>query len=175
MNALWRRLVQQLGGLALASLALLGAGVVFHAGAIGPLEARSEQLDRQLARHARRTAGEQLASAATPAAKLAAFYRFFDRQEDAVEWLAVLHLAAKSVGVEMRVAEYKLVKTSGRLHQYRITMPLSGNSAQIRAFLENALNEIPVLSLDQVNLRRQRVADVRAEAEAVLTLHLLKP
>lgn len=53
-------------------------------------------------------------------------------------------------------------------------MPLRGNYAQIRTFLNNALVEIPVLSLDEVRFKRERASDAQVEAEVHLTFHLVK-
>jgi len=52
-------------------------------------------------------------------------------------------------------------------------LPVSGSYTQIRSFLEGALAEIPVLSLDQASFRRKGTNETRIEAEIVLTFHLL--
>ena len=78
-------------------------------------------------------------------------------------------------GLEMRTADYRLAATDGRLARYEITLPLTGTYAQLRSFFAEALDQNPVLSLDQLNLRRKRVNDTVIEAEASLTLHLLRP
>ena len=60
------------------------------------------------------------------------------------------------------------------IERYEVALPLRGNYARIRAFLENALIEIPVLSLDHVSFRRKSPGDGAVEAEVRLTLHLHK-
>ena len=173
MSALWRMLREQFGGLALGAVALLAIGVLFLVLAIRPLEARNAQLDGRLG-HGARLAAESTRNGA-PEAKLAAFYAFFERQEGQVDWLAKLYGAARAAGLELRSAEYRLVETSGRIARYEATLPLKGGYAQLRAFIESALEENPVLSLDQLTLRRKRVNEQTLEAEAVMTIHLLKP
>ena len=59
--------------------------------------------------------------------------------------------------------------------RYEIALPLAGDYAQIRAFLENALLEVPVLSLDQLSFRRKRSNDLAVETDARLSLHILRP
>jgi hypothetical protein len=54
-------------------------------------------------------------------------------------------------------------------------LPLTGSYPQIRAFLATALAEIPVLSLDQVTIKKERAQGGALEAEAKLTLHLSRP
>ena len=45
---------------------------------------------------------------------------------------------------------------------------------QIREFLRRSLAEIPVLSLDQVTLKRENRNDGTVHAELRLTLHMVK-
>jgi len=52
---------------------------------------------------------------------------------------------------------------------------VTGSYAQIRAFLENALIQVPVLSLDQVKFHKERANDASVRADVQLTLHLIKP
>jgi hypothetical protein len=168
-----RRLRRGLGAPGLAALALALATGAFSAAVLGPLEEHNAALAAEAARGeapARRAPGSRDASA-----KLAAFYRFFDTREEPTDWLAKLHAIAGAVGVEIRAAEYRLKDGGGRLDQYEITLPLTGNYSQLRAFLENALIEIPVASLDAVALRRERGDDARVQADVRLTLHLAKP
>jgi hypothetical protein len=173
VKALWSELHKRLGGVALAAISLLAAGIVVLAAVIRPLESRMALLDGKLGHGARQAADSTRSG--TPAAKLAAFYAFFDRQEGQVDWLAKLYGAARGAGIELRTADYRLIETNGRIARYEATLPLSGTYAQLRGFLENALDENPVLSLDQLTIRRKRVNDANLEAEAVITIHLLKP
>lgn len=174
MSGAWRELRSRLGDLALLSLALLAGGFLFFALVIRPLESRMALLDGKLGHGARQAAADSTRSG-TPAAKLAAFYAFFDRQEGQVDWLAKLYGTARGAGIELRTADYRLIESNGRIARYEATLPLSGTYAQLRGFLENALDENPVLSLDQLTIRRKRINDANLEAEAVITIHLLKP
>jgi hypothetical protein len=172
-----RRLRAELGLPGLWGVALAIVAIAFFILAVRPLEGRAQAMEGQLAQQARQAppAGANLVRASTPAAKLAAFYRFFETDEATTDWLARLYAIANKVGVELRSADYKRHKTGTRIERYEIVMPLTGNYAQIRAFLENSLIEIPVLSLDRVTFQKKRPNDVMVEAEVRLTLHLVKP
>lgn len=176
--AAWRRwFFDQLGAAGMAALGLLAAAVIFLLVAVQPLEARNEQLEFRLARSARQDSppGPGLHRISTPAAKLAAFYEFFENAGTANDCLARLHAIRSAAGVESRSAEYRMRDAGARIERYEIALPVTGSYAQIRTFLANALAEIPVLSLDQMNFSRQHVNDPRVHAELRLSLHLARP
>jgi len=166
-----RNLPQDLGGVGLAALALLGGALVFLLLVLKPLEARNESLKGQLATRANPVAS----SAVQTAEKLAALYQFLQTREQPAELLAKLYSAGAAAGVELRAADYRLQKAEGRIERYEITLPVTGTYSQIRSFIGGALKEIPALSLDQVSFRRQRADDTQVEAEMRVTLHLVKP
>lgn len=169
-------LPRALGTTGLAGLALLAAAMLFDASTLKPLAARSEALDGDLARQLEgaRATDARHARDAAPATKLAAFYRFVDTGHGPTGWLNELGALARGAGVQLRAAEYRLQALPGtRLERYEMTLPLEGGYAQIRTFLETALERIPVLSLDQVSFRRRNPGEAQVQAEARLTLHLV--
>jgi hypothetical protein len=157
------------------ALALLGAATLFLLGVLRPLEERGRMLDARLAQAERRSGEPASARPAGAAAKLAAFYAFFDKGEQPAEWLGRLHQIAARSGVELRSADYRMQRAAGRLERYEITLPVSATYPQLRAFLRGTLAEIPVLSLDQVAIKRQRASDGQVQAEVRVTLHMVKP
>lgn len=174
MKPLLRWLRRELGLLGLTSLGLLLAVAAFWMVSVKPLEERLQRLDRQLEGAPRDAPRFTLVGARTPAAKLAVFYRFFERSENQVEWLAKIYGIAAAAGLELRAGDYRFVESKQRIERYQITLPIAGSYSQLRTFLENALVELPIMSLDQVNLRRKGVSDTRVEADVVFTLHLLR-
>ena len=173
---LWR-IRNELGWAGLAAFVLLAAAAVFLVIVLKPLEARHEQLERQLARAARQAAppGAGIIQASTPAARLAAFYHLLRSEEPTTDHLATIHAIGKTSGVEFHSAQYRMHRGTGRIERYEITLPVSGNYRQIRTFLERTLAEIPALSLDQVNFKRDNADDASVQADVRLTLHLVKP
>lgn len=171
-----RRIRAELGAVGLASIAFLAGAVLFFFFVLKPLQVRNGQLERQLALNARQSASDPaLIRASTPAAKIAAFYHFLTTERETTDWLDRLYTAARAAGVELRSADYRMQKTGTRIERYEIKLPVTGNYAQIRAFLESALAEIPVLSLDEVKFKRERASDAAVLAELRLTLHLVNP
>jgi uncharacterized small protein (DUF1192 family) len=176
MGAWLKRAVRKIGMLGVAGLALLAAAAALQTYGVKPLEEKSALLQSRLARQAaqNRVSDARLARDAAPAAKLAAFYRFFRTENKTTDWLARLDAIARASGVELSAADYKMEKTDSHLSRYEIALPLSGSYAHIRIFLEKALEQIPVLSLDQISFRRKNAAESTVQAEARMTLHLVK-
>lgn len=184
-DAITTRLLQlrsQLGASGLAALALLAAAAVFYKSALEPLQARSQLLSSQLARHAGQATGrpaeagggEGMGNAAATAGKLETFYTYLGRSEASTDWLAKLYGIGRATGVELRSASYKTQAAGSRMERYEIVLPVSGSYPQLRDFLKRALAEIPVLSLDQMTLRRDGANDGAVQAELRMTLHLVK-
>jgi len=108
----------------LLSLALLAGAAAFLFLTLKPLETRDEMLGQRLERSERRGPSDPgFARGADPAEKLTAFYRFFETEEATTDWLAKLYAIGKSVGVELRAADYKLQKGESRIQRYQITLP----------------------------------------------------
>ena len=169
------RLRGELGVLGLFSLALLAAAALFYGLALKPAQEENEALTQALARHAGRPAAGQLSGAGD---RLAALYKFLQKSEAPTDWLAKLYGIATATGVELQSASYQTQggpKGSGaRVERYEITLPVSGSYGQIRDFVKRSLAEIPILSIDQMSIRRQTRQDGTVQAELRLTLHLVK-
>ena len=62
--------------------------------------------------------------------------------------------------------------------RYEIVLPVSGSYGQIRDFLKRTRAEIPVLSVDQLTLKRverkEAGGQAALQAEMRLTLHMVK-
>lgn len=173
MSALLRKACHELGATGLIGVALLAIAALFFFLAVKPLESRSAVLEGELARVERLAPGGRGAGAA--GSRLATFYRYFETGEAATDWLARLNAIGAQAGVQIRSADYRLQKTGTRLERYEMILPLTGSYPQIRAFLAQALAEIPVLSLDQVTIKKERAQGGAVQAEARMTLHLARP
>lgn len=178
MNAmtLLRNLRHELGMLGMVSIGMVTASILFLVLVLKPLEARNRALTEQVASGSQiaRSQAEQV-TASTPAAKVAAFHEFLKSGKQTTDWLERLHAAAQRAGVELHSAEYRMQPTGTRIERYEIRLPLRARYAQIRAFVDSALTEIPMLSLDDIKFKRERAADSVVEAELRLTLHLVNP
>ena len=170
-HTLLRRLGGELGAAGIASLVLFAGAAAFYQAALRPLQDRSVTLQAELARQARLAPGQP----ASAAERLGAFYRFLDKPEATTDWLAKLHGIGAATGLQMQAATYRTHEAGGKLERYEIVLPVSGSYAQVREFLRRALAEIPVLSLDQMSLRRESRNDGAVQAELRLSLHQVKP
>lgn len=168
MSTLLARARHELGPAGLAAACLLALAGAFLVLVLQPLQERARVLEAALAR-------AEPSAAAGASAGLAEFYRYFDTPERTTDWLARLHGIARATGVELASARYRSSSPGGRLERYEIVLPLAGGYARIRAFLARALAEIPVLSLDQMTLKRESRGEGVVQAELRLTLHRLKP
>ena len=159
-----------LGAAGWLAAAILVAASAFAFGVVEPMQKRNAML---AARAAQLTARPDAREPAGAAGKVASVYGFLQREEQTTDWLAKLHGIGAATGVRLKSAAYKAQPAEGRLARYEIVLPVSGSYPQIRDFLKRALAEIPVLSLDQLTLKReQRGGAVHAELR--LTLHMVK-
>ena len=161
-----------LGGtaLALAALALQAFGT-------RAIEARLDALERAggapTTRPARPDAVE--AGAGGPRMQLARFYRHFEREEPLTDHLATLYALARKTGLALDSAEYRWQRGGDRkFDRYRVVLPLQGSYRSVRVFVAAALREIPTMSVDQVQFRRQDIGDETVEAQISLTFHLAR-
>jgi len=159
----------------LGTLGVLGIGVLlfclpFYFSALRPAE-------QELA--AQRAAAERLRSrgpfrAVTVddrAADLLRFYALLPPLAQLPEELARVYALAAAARLELRQGEYRLDKRAAGPVAYRITLPTRGSYAQMRAFLDAVLREMPLASVDALRFERERAADARLDAQIQLTLH----
>src|SRR3954469_462769 len=146
----------------LSLLALVGA-LAFSFLVVKPLEERSRLLLSRI---------HPEASGANDA-KVAEVYRFLKKDESATDWLAKLYSIGHATGVDLQSAKYSS-DAAGRIERYQIVLPVSGSYTQLRDFLKRATAEIPVLSVDQMSLKRDNRADGAVQAELRLTLHMVR-
>lgn len=174
MKALLALVGERIGWPAVSALVIIASGAAFLGAVVQPLERRALLLEQEVSQAARPKPGLTRVSNDTQAAQLQAFYRHFEREEVTVEWLGKLQGMGTAAGLTLRSADYRLAQSRHNLARYQITLPVQGSYTQIRTFMEDALADVPILSLDQVNFRRRSSNDSRVEAEIVFTLHLLQ-
>ena len=164
------RLRDEIGMAGVAALALLVAAGAFMALVLQPMKAENRVLE------ARAGISRDLAtvSGVNAAEKVASVYEYLEKPEGTTDWLAKLYAIGRATGVELKSATYKTQNAAGRLSRYEIVLPLAGSYTQMREFLKRSLAEIPVLSLDQITLKRENRREGAVQAELHLTLHMVK-
>ena len=163
-----QRLRDELGPVGVLGAVLLAAAAVFYGIVVQPLQDENDTLVSRLSR------GEAPASQARGADRVGELYKLLERPEETTDWLAKLHAIGAATGLQQRSATYKASDAGERLQRVEIVLPVTGRYSQLRDFLNRALAEIPVLSLDQMTLRRESRGDERVNAELHLTLHMVK-
>ncbi|HYR33511.1 MAG TPA: GspMb/PilO family protein [Burkholderiales bacterium] len=164
------RLRHELGATGVAAVVLFIGAALFMMFVLQPLKERNRVLE------ARAGIGRDLGAvqSANAAEKLGALYQYLEKPEATTDWLAKLYAIGRATGVELHSASYKTQDAGGRLQRYEIVLPLNGSYTQMREFLKRSLAEIPVLSLDQISLKRENRREGTVQAELRLTLHMVK-
>jgi len=100
------------------------------------------------------------------------FYGFF-RGTTLTEWLNKLYGAAEAQKLVLEQGEYRLSPDkSGKLARYQITLPVKGTYLQIRQFVDQALIDVPVAALDDINFKREAIGATQLEARIKFTLYV---
>lgn len=164
------RVRDELGSTGLAAIVLFVAAGAFMTFVLQPMKAQNRTLEAQagISRDLATVSGVNAAE------KVESVYEYLEKPEATTDWLAKLYAIGKATGVELQSANYKTQNAGGRLQRYEIVLPLTGSYAQMRDFLKRSLAEIPVLSLDQIVLKRENRREGQVQAELRLTLHMVK-
>lgn len=111
----------------------------------------------------------------TPEAQLAEFYRMFPDGSSLPVSLEKIFALAQSQGIGLDKGEYKVTRSKeGGVVSFQVILPVKGKYLQIRKYLNSLRADIPVLSLLQVQFKRQKVGDPLVEANIRLALFLLE-
>lgn len=169
--ARWGR---RLGWPGAAGVALAVYAVVLFGAALLPSEIELAAKQQQLAAlqaEAVRQAAEP--DAPSDEARLAAFYQSFPAPDSAPVWLEKLYAAAGKEALVLDSADYKLTPDkSGRLLRYAINLPVRGSYVQVRRFVHAALEENPALSVSDIHLKRDAIANPSVDARLQFVLYL---
>ena len=161
-----KQIIDRIGMAGVAAIGLLAAALFFSNFMVKPLEQRNALLLESTSRKGN--------TAAPSGEKVAAVYEYLRKDEDTTDWLAKLHGIGIATGIQMRAATYGTKPAEGRIVRYEIVLPVAGSYAQIRDFLKRAQAEIPVMSIDQVTLKKDEKKGGAIHAEMRLTLHMVK-
>jgi Tfp pilus assembly protein PilO len=163
-----KRIIDRIGFAGVGAIGLLAAALFFSNFMVKPLEQKNLSLQEAATRQGRK------ADAGQSGEKVAAVYEYLRKEEDTTDWLAKLHGIATATGIQLRAATYRTQPAEGRIVRYEIVLPVSGRYSQIRDFLKRAAAEIPVMSIDQITLKKDERKGGALHAEMRLTLHMVK-
>jgi hypothetical protein len=154
-------------------LPALGAGGLLALASQPPSSA--DTLRQALAQRQARLKTPAAAAPALPATQrqLAAFYAVLGEPSATEGHVRALFDAARRNEIGLGQGEYKLqVDASSQTERYQIRLPIKGRYAAIRSFCEAVLRELPFASLDELDLKREEVADETLTAMIQFSLHL---
>lgn len=164
-----RRLWRKTGRAAAIGIAALAAALLAQWHAAG-MHQRELALRQQVAAAAR-AAGQPQAPVPTAADGLSAFYAYLPAHAAIPEQLQTLVDIAARHKVPLAKAEYKAQSEprAGFMH-YQINLPVKAEYASVQAFMLEALQAMPTLTLDSVAFKRERTdsGDTEARIQFVL-------
>jgi len=100
------------------------------------------------------------------------FYGFFSGTP-LTEWLDKLYAAAAAQKLVLEQGEYRLSPDkTGKLARYQVTLPVKGSYVQIRQFVDQALIDVPVAALDDINFKREAIGATQLEVRIKFTLYV---
>ena len=164
-------LERHLGVAGVAGIALLVACAAFSAAGLRPALAERAALRAELERAASGGAAAQPGRFAEEA--LAGFYGMLGGRDEAAAALRSVFDAAAVEGLAVELGEYRLAPQPGsKLLRYQIVLPVKGSYGAVRRFVARALNDVPGLALEGLDLRRESVSASAVEARVQLSLYL---
>ena len=169
-----KRNLISLGWPGIGGLALLAGAAAFYLLGVQPLRIRADDAAAEV-----RTLSQRLGSRAplpdrmTHRGQLTNFYAFFPPGTRLPQLLAQVQHAAQKNNLRLDKGEYRLVQERGfALARYQITLPLHGNYAQVRSFVNDVLDDMPAVALDELTLKREAVDNLELEARVRFSLFL---
>ena len=109
----------------------------------------------------------------TPSGQLDLFNAYFPNENTSTDTLEKLIEIAVKSGLTATEAQYKLVTSNpGKLLTYQISLPIKGKYPDVLQFVFSSLNQVHNLSLDNVQMQRQKVGDGVLDATLIFTLYL---
>lgn len=179
LNLPWikRHGLSLLGWPGVIGIGLLTACVAFYFSTIRPAQAKLALINHSAAalqdqmNHGLGAGMDRL----PPEEQLAEFYRMFPQDRNLPQWLEKIFTSAQSQGIWLRQGEYKVTRDKrGNLILFHMTFPVKGDYPRIRKYLVSLMNDIPTLSLQEAQFKRQKVSEEVVDANIKLVLYLLE-
>ncbi|MBA2961847.1 MULTISPECIES: pilus assembly protein PilO [Ramlibacter] len=155
--------------LAAASLAWTGAVLL-------PAQARLAAGQEQLARAERRAAAVRSGLASAPqsaATRRKLFYGALPAMTELTQNIDRIYAAAATEQLSLVRGEYMGAEIpAAGLVRYKIVLPLKGTYPQVRRFAAACATGVPGLSLDDLSLQRQSIADAKVDARVQMSIYV---
>jgi hypothetical protein len=170
-----RQHVEAIGLAGVAGLGLLVFAAAFALTALAPayeaLETARFKRERALARLAAQSS-DPAGKPESVADQLARFLGHFPSPDNARQALLQLHVIAARHGVQLRSAEYRVAADPGSgLLRHQVAVPVKGSYTSLRAFVADALEQLPSLALEAAAFKRDAVGVRDVEGRLQFTLY----
>ena len=163
-------ILSRLGVFGVLGLGLLVFCLPFYLSALRPLQ-HELAAQRDVAERLRERGPFRAVTGDDRADDLLRFYALLPPLEQLPESLAQLYALARAARLELMQGEYRLEARGAGPAAYRITLPMRGSYAQVRAFVDALLREMPLASVDALRFERKKAADAQLDAQIRMTLH----
>jgi hypothetical protein len=180
MDRRWimRRGPELLGWPGVIGAGLLAACAAFYVSAIFPAQGKLSAIRLDvlaLQDQAQRESQAPTAGQPAPGEALVRFYQSFPQDKDLPLWLEKIFASAQIRKIEIDRGEYKVSSDKeGGFVRFQMTFPVKGEYPRIRKYLSSLMSDIPTLSLQQVQFKREKVGDTMVEANIRMVLYLLE-
>jgi len=169
-------IVHSVGWAGIAGGVLLAAGAAGLVYSIAWVEPALEQ-ERAALAEASRMAKARPATApevrTPPTARLDQFHADFPGLDEIPPVIGSLLKIATAQGMSLDQGQYRLASDpGGPLMRYHLTLPVRGSYRHLRAFVEQALADLPALGLDSVEFRREAVGATELESVVEFSLYV---
>jgi hypothetical protein len=162
-----RRFVDSLGLAGVAAIGVLLFCATFYFSTLRPAQQQLAARHSAAAGASARAMAQPVAHTVDPLSELHSRFPPLDSLTGQVERL---HRIARSTGLQLQQAEYRLEAPPAGLIAYRISLPVRGEYKALRTFMGAVLKEMPVAAVDRLRFERKKPGDAQLEAQIQLTL-----
>ena len=133
-----------------------------------------QQLDREaLSLKSRTDKRGSVTLAVTGRSQLSNFYAFFPLSENVPELLGRVNQSALQHQLMLEKGEYKLSREAEfGLARYQVTLPVRGQYADVRGFVNDVLEAIPSAAVEELTLKRETIDAPELEARVRFVIFL---
>lgn len=172
---------KKLGGWGLVGLGLITGSVLFYCVNIPKIQTLTEEAITTKNTLIANIAQNQATVEDTPSQQntedLSRFYKQFPTAEALPSALATINKISNQHKLALNSGDYKFSKVKEKnelgekkLTKYEVTLPIKGQYLQIRAFINEVLQQLPALALLDMQLRRENSLNPSIDARLVFVV-----
>jgi Tfp pilus assembly protein PilO len=168
-----RDFLDALGVAGVLAIGVLVACALFYVRALAPA-VRELQTQRNSAERVKAPSYRPISSDGR-IDRIRQFQELFPPINELSDQVEQLYALARHAKLELQQGEYRLETRGPALTAYRITLPVRGDYAQVRDFVDAVLSETRITSVDGLRFERKKAGDAQLEAQVRLTIYFRAP